>query len=789
MRRASGSNTGGFKTWALLLLATLAAGCGDAPGPQAADAKQTPAVQPATAVPALPLIPMPASTARGEGGFPVRADTPVIAAANDPAARQAAQQFARLLEESFGAAPRVSDAGDAGHAIAFITDPQLKASAEGYVLEVSSDGVRIRARGAAGLFYGGVSLWQLLSADGENQLPVTLPAVRIDDAPRFAWRGFMLDSARHLQSVGEIKRLLDQMARHKLNVFHWHLTDDQGWRLEIKRYPKLTQVGAWRVPAGKAGRDSVGKPVRYGGFYTQAQAREIVEYARQLHITVVPEIELPGHAQAAIASYPELGVTGKAPPVSPDWGVHTWLFNVEDPTFTFLENVLNEVMAVFPGQYIHIGGDEADKYQWQRSSQVQARRKALGLADDMQLQSWFIKRIEKFLVAHERRLIGWDEILEGGLPPEATVMSWRGTKGAVEAARQGHDVVLTPSDVTYLNRMQSEEVDEPPAHDYPTPLKAVYDFEPVPPELDAEQAKHVMGTQANLWTEHVRTEARVEHMAFPRLSALAEVAWSPKASRDWNGFLQRLAPQMRRFAHAGIRAADSAFAVRIEAQSQGDGAQVALANQAGFGELRYTTDGSEPTARSELYAQPLQLKLPATVSANAFLDGKPLARTRSQRIDAALLRSRDAEQLAPCRKQGYVLRVEDDEPLQGERAVVPVDIAGPCWLWKQAPLEGAASLRAEIVDLPYNFQFGGESAAAAPPNQASAPAALQVFGNTCEGRPLASAKVAQTDAATEQLDIALPSPMPTRDLCLKFSGDYRHTLWAIDRVELVPAAR
>ena len=789
MRRASGSNTGGIKTWALLLLATLAAGCGDAPGPQAADAKQTPAVQPAAAGPALPLIPMPVRTVRGEGGFPVRADTPVSAAANDPAARQAAQQFARLLEESFGAAPRVSDAGDAGHAIAFVTDPQLEASAEGYVLEVSSDGVRIRARDAAGLFYGGVSLWQLLSADGENQLPVTLPAVRIEDAPRFAWRGFMLDSARHLQSVGEIKRLLDQMARHKLNVFHWHLTDDQGWRLEIKRYPKLTQVGAWRVPAGKAGRDGAGKPVRYGGFYTQAQAREIVEYARQLHITVVPEIELPGHAQAAIASYPELGVTGKAPPVSPDWGVHTWLFNVEDPTFTFLENVLTEVMAVFPGQYIHIGGDEADKYQWQRSPQVQARRKALGLADDMQLQSWFIKRIEKFLVAHERRLIGWDEILEGGLPPEATVMSWRGTKGAVEAARQGHDVVLTPSDVTYLNRMQSEEVDEPPAHDYPTPLKAVYDFEPVPPELDAEQAKHVMGTQANLWTEHVRTEARVEHMAFPRLSALAEVAWSPKASRDWNGFLQRLAPQMRRFAHAGIRAADSAFAVRIEAQSQGDGAQVALANQAGFGELRYTTDGSEPTARSELYAQPLQLKLPATVSANAFLDGKPLARTRNQRIDAALLRSRDAEQLAPCRKQGYVLRVEDDEPLQGERAVVPVDIAGPCWLWKQAPLEGAASLRAEIVDLPYNFQFGGESAAATPPNQASAPAALQVFGNTCEGRPLASAKVAQTDAATEQLDIALPSPMPTRDLCLKFSGDYRHTLWAIDRVELVPAAR
>jgi hexosaminidase len=789
MRRASGSRTGGIKTWALLLLAALATSCSEAP-PPVADANPAPPAQSAATAPALPLIPMPASAVRGGGGFPVRADTPVIAAADDPAARQAAGQFARLLAESFGSAPVLSDAGDAANAIAFVTDPQLKTPAEGYVLEVSSDGVRIRARDAAGLFYGGVSLWQLLSADGQRQRPVTVPGVRIEDAPRFAWRGFMLDSARHLQSVEEIKRLLDQMARHKLNVFHWHLTDDQGWRLEIKRYPKLAEVGAWRAPAGKAGRDGAGKPLRYGGFYTQAQAREIVEYAAQLHITVVPEIELPGHAQAAIASYPELGVTGQTPPVSPDWGVHTWLFNVEDPTFAFLENVLTEVMAVFPGQYIHIGGDEADKYQWQHSPQVQARRKALGLADDMQLQSWFIKRIEKFLVAHDRRLIGWDEILEGGLPPEATVMSWRGTKGAVEAARQGHDVVLTPSDVTYLNRMQSEEADEPPAHDYPTPLKAVYDFEPVPPELNSEQAKHVLGTQANLWTEHVRTEARVEHMAFPRLSALAEVAWSPKGSRDWNGFLQRLAPQMRRFARAGIRAADSAFAVRIDAQPQDDGAKVALANQTGFGELRYTTDGTEPNARSARYAQPLQLKLPATLAANAFLDGKPLARTRSVRIDAALLRSRDAEQLPPCRKEGLVLRLEDDEPLQGERAVVPVDIGGPCWLWKQAPLEGMVSLRARVVDLPYNFQFGGESATAAPSDQTNAPAALQVFENTCEGKPLASAKVAQTEAATEQIDIALPSSLQaTRDLCLKFSGDHRQVLWAIDRVDLVPAAR
>ncbi len=736
----------------------------------------------------LPIIPLPASIEPGQGEFVVNASTQIVVATDDAAARQAAQQFVDMLRASTGTALAVRTGKAEDAAIVFATDAALDTGEEGYVLEIAPEGVRIAARTPTGLFYGGVSLWQLLTTD--DSLPATLPAARIQDQPRFAWRGFMLDSARHMQSVEEIKQLLDQMARHKLNVFHWHLTDDQGWRLEIKRYPKLTEVGAWRTPAGKAGEGANGKPVRYGGFYTQEQAREIVDYAAKLHIAVVPEIEMPGHAQAAIAAYPELGVTGKAPPVSPDWGVHTWLFNVEDSTFDFLQNVLTEVMDIFPGTYIHIGGDEADKYQWQHSPQVQDKRKALGLKDDMQLQSWFIKRIERFLVANDRRLIGWDEILEGGLPPEATVMSWRGTKGAVEAAKQGHDVVLTPSDVTYINRMQSEEADEPPGHDYPTPLKAIYGFEPVPPELTAAQTEHVLGTQANLWTEHVRTEERVEHMAFPRLSALAEVAWSPKASRDFDGFLQRLAPQMRRFEQAGIHAADSAFAVRIDAQPVGEGAAtVKLSNQTGFGEIRYTLDGTTPTAESTAYTQPLQVPLPNTLIANAFADGHALAKPRNYRIDASALRTRDAEKLATCRKQGLVLRLEDDEPLEGERAVVPVDIGGPCWLWKQASLDGIASLRSEVVDLPYNFQFGGESAAAAPSVASGEPVALQVFAGECEGAPLASATVAQTDAAVERVEIPLPQDSGARDLCLKFSGDHRRVLWAIDRIELLPAAQ
>jgi hexosaminidase len=730
-----------------------------------------------------PLIPAPAQATPGQGRFVVAADTPVVAAAADPAARAAAGQFIAMLRESTGVSLHQVDSAS-GPAIVFSSDAKLDTRAEGYALEVAADGIRIHARDGAGLFYGGVSLWQLLTT--VDTLPISVPAVRIADAPRFGWRGFMLDSARHIQSVDEIKRLLDQMARHKLNVFHWHLTDDQGWRLEIKRYPKLTEVGAWRIPAGKAGQGADGKPVRYGGFYTQAEAREIVEYARQRHITVVPEIEMPGHAQSAIAAYPEFGATGKAPPVSPDWGVNTWLYGVEDPTFKFLEEVLTEVMDIFPGQYIHIGGDEADKYQWRNSPSIQARRKALGLTDDMQLQSWFIKRIETFLVAHDRRLIGWDEILEGGLPPEATVMSWRGMEGAVEAARQGHDVVLSPSNVTYINRMQSDESDEPPGHDYTTTLRKVYDFEPVPPELDADQARHVLGTQANLWTEHVRTEPRVEHMAFPRLSALAEIAWSPKATRDWEGFLQRLAPQMRRFQRSGIRAADSAFAARIRARAEGERAQVTLLNQTGFGELRYTTDGSEPTAQSPRYQQALQVTLPTTVKANAFFQGKPLAAPRELRVDALALRTREAEYLDACRKDSYVLRLEDDEPREGERAVVPVDIGTPCWQWKQAPLDGVTTLRAEVLDLPYNFQFGGDSVGVEPPPVG--PVDLQVRVGGCEGKPVAEARVEVGADAVKRVDVALPSLRGAQDLCLKFTGDHRRVLWAIDRIQLLTAA-
>lgn len=747
----------------------------------------------ASAAANVPVIPLPAQVTPGNGSFSVEADTHVQVPPGDTHARRAADYFVSLFESSsrtrLQLVEAARDARSAKRAIAFTIDPKAPEGDEAYSLSVSPSGVQVSARSAPGLFYGGITLWQLLSADGGHALPVKLQALRIEDAPRFPWRGFMLDSARHLQSVGEIKKLIDQMAQAKLNVFHWHLTDDQGWRLEIKRYPRLTDVGAWRVPAGKAGRDADGEPVRYGGFYTQEQAREIVEYAAERHITVVPEIEMPGHAQAAIAAYPQYGVTGKAPVVSPDWGVNPYLYNTDDATFSFLEGVLSEVMDVFPGTYIHVGGDEAVKTQWTASPKVQEQRRALGLADEHELQSWFIKRIERFIVSKGRKLIGWDEILEGGLPPEATVMSWRGIKGAVEAAKQGHDVVLSPSNLVYFNRMQSAAADEPPSHDYPTPLKAVYDFEPVPAELTGEESKHVLGTQANLWTEHVRTEPRVEHMTFPRLAALSEIAWSPREARDWNGFLQRLAPQMQRYRIAGIAAADSAFAVRFDLAPEGEGAKVALRNQTGFGELHYTLDGSDPAPASPRYERPLAVPLATTVRANAFFEGRPLAAPRSQQVSAMALATVDAEQLQTCSKDGLVLRLEDDEPIGDQRAVVPVDIGNPCWIWKDVDLSGVTSLRVQAIDLPFNFQFGADPVPGELRKQATREGELEVALDSCDGKRAGKAALgsAQRENGVVVLDVPVGKITGRHDLCLRFTRDRHDPLWAIDRIQLQPA--
>ena len=492
----------------------------------------------------LALIPMPATLERSPGYFELRRGTPLIVRSGNAQALGAANHFKQLVADVH---LDLRNEGSGDDAIVFELDPNLLVrgddNGDGYELSVSPQRVLLIARTSRGLFYGGITLWQLISGASENA-PRRIPALAISDHSRFAWRGLLLDSARHFQSVEFIKRFIDQMAQHKLNVLHWHLTDDQGWRIQIRKYPKLTEVGAWRTPPG-------GGPA-YGGFYTQDEIRDIVRYAAERYVTIVPEIEMPGHAQAAIAAYPQFGVTGNSPGVSHDWGVNTYLFNVDESTFVFLQDVLDEVMELFPSPYIHVGGDEAAKDQWQASTLVQQRVRELGLKDETALQGWFTARIGRYLATHGRKLIGWDEILEGGVPPDATVMSWRGVQGAIDAAKQGHAVIMAPSPVMYFDHLQQSGHDEPPGRPDVVSLQDVYRFEPVPKELDAAQAAHVLGAEAALWSEYLTDEQRVEHAAFPRSAALAEALWSPPMQRDWDSFQARLPTQLARYARAGV---------------------------------------------------------------------------------------------------------------------------------------------------------------------------------------------------------------------------------------------
>jgi hexosaminidase len=441
---------------------------------------------------------------------------------------------------------------------------------EGYLLEISSTSARIAASTEAGVFYAFQTLRQLLPAGpllpAQPGLPAEpgsgaarLPAVAIHDAPRFPYRGLHLDVGRHFFDVDVVKRYVDLMARFKFNRFHWHLTEDQGWRVEIDAYPKLTEIGAWRAESPTHGRhdaDDVMDGVPHGGWYTKEQMREVVAYAAERFVTVIPEIELPGHATAAIAAYPELGCTGEPLQVTTTWGILDTIFCPSEQTFAFLEAVLDEVIEIFPSEWIHIGGDEVPKKQWEESALAQQVIAREGLADEAELQSWFIRRIERHLSARGRRLVGWDEILEGGLAPNAIVMSWRGTEGGIAAARQGHEVIMTPVEHAYFDFYQADPANEPPGANWSgttLPLEKVYAFDPVPAELTPEQARFVIGAQGNLWTEHVTTRDEIDYMAYPRALAMAEVAWSPQQARSWEGFAARLPAVLRHLDALGVR--------------------------------------------------------------------------------------------------------------------------------------------------------------------------------------------------------------------------------------------
>ena len=498
-----------------------------------------------------PLIPIPAKVASRAGTFSLTAQTQIEAS-------DALRQHAELLRDALHPAtgfplPIVARASGPRITLA-LDDGVARLGEEAYRLTAAADAVVITAARPGGVTHGIQTLRQLLppaifrravASDGRWDIP----GVEIEDAPRFSWRGSHLDVGRHFMPKATVLKHIDLLALHKLNVFHWHLTEDQGWRIEIKRYPKLTEIGAWRkdsmippLTRDPALRKFSGQP--HGGFYTQDDVREVVRYAMDRGVTVVPEIEMPGHALAAIAAYPELGNTDTKHEVQTYWGISPHVFGVGDNVLTFLENVLEEILALFPSKFIHVGGDECPKVEWKESAAAQARMKKLGLKDEDELQSWFIAHFDKWLAARGRRLIGWDEILEGGLAPGAAVMSWRGEKGGVAAAKAGHDVVMAPEKPTYFDYDNSEN-ESLPIRRLNT-LAEVYAYEPIPKELSAAEAEHVLGGQGQLWTEYMPDLQRMEYMAWPRMTALAEVLWSPRETRDEADFKRRLATHLER---------------------------------------------------------------------------------------------------------------------------------------------------------------------------------------------------------------------------------------------------
>ncbi|HRW96058.1 MAG TPA: family 20 glycosylhydrolase [Bacteroidales bacterium] len=512
---------------------------------------------------------------------------------------------------------------------------------EGYRLSISRKGIEVKANSSAGIRYGLETIGQMMT-DGKK---IFVPCAEIVDFPRFSYRGMHLDVSRHFMPIETIYKMIDLLVMHKMNVFHWHLVDDQGWRLEIKKYPRLTEVGAWRdlmpdIHWNDRPFTTDRSKANYGGFYTREEVKRIVAYAAERNVTIIPEIEMPAHVMSALAAYPELSCTGQNPGI-PSGGVwpitHIYCAGKEE-TFHFLENVLTEVMEMFPSTYIHIGGDEADKTNWKTCPYCRKRIETEGLKNEEELQSYFISRIERFLNAHGRKIIGWDEILEGGLAPNATVMSWRGEKGGIEAVKMGHHVVMTPGSHCYFDHYQGNPATEPEANGGYTTLKMVYGYEPVPVELTVEEGQLVLGAQANVWTEFIADSNHLEYMILPRLSALAEVLWSPKEIRDWGFFSRRMVRQYQRYEEQGLNYALSAYQVTSHpsVDFSTKSMNFELSSEAFEPMIRYTLDGSIPTSGSPVYTGPITIKEPSILKAVVFKDGISTKQVYSELFDIHL---------------------------------------------------------------------------------------------------------------------------------------------------------
>lgn len=508
---------------------------------------------------------------------------------------------------------------------------------EGYLLSVRPERIVVNAPAAHGAFYGIHSILQLITPKAESlsKAGISVPAVDISDKPRFGWRGLMLDAGRYFYSVDFIKKYIDYIAMHKMNTFHWHLTEDHGWRIEIKSHPKLTEISSKREGTQYARAPHQINHNPHWGYYTQDDIREVIAYAQERYVNVVPEIELPGHSLSALVAYPQLSCTGGPFKIPVQWGIQKDIYCAgNEETFKFLEDVLTEVAALFPSPIIHIGGDEAPKDRWKACPKCQARIKVEGLKDEHELQSYFIQRIEKFLQTKNKRIIGWDEILEGGLAPNATVMSWRGTEGGIAAAKQHHDVIMTPNNFMYLDYYQGEPYLEPPAIGGFLPLEKVYSYEPIPKELTAKEAQFIKGVQGNVWCEYIHSSDKVEYMAFPRAAAVAEVGWTQPQLKNWENFTKRMETQYQRYADMNMNYSTSAYNVyhTVNIDSAGNKASVTLNTNSYQPEIRYTIDGSDPTPQSPVYSKEFEIKMPATVKAATFKNGKRISEISARSV-------------------------------------------------------------------------------------------------------------------------------------------------------------
>ena len=607
--------------------------------------------------PALHIIPQPVDLQPMTGAYVLTKQASV--AYNKPEARPVADMLVQKLNVPTGLGLTTKTGQSGAIRLILLDQANSLIGQEGYLLEVTPKGIVISANQPAGLFYGMQTLLQLLPKEIESKTVAkatwTVPAVKITDYPRFGWRGMMLDVSRHFFSKADVKTFIDQLARLKYNTFHWHLTDDNGWRLEIKSLPKLTSVGAWRVPrAGHFGdRDDPkpGEAATYGGFYTHEDVREIVRYAQERNVTIVPEVDVPGHSMAALAAYPELSTTknpqtyvNPGTPFSEWYGNGTFKMKVEntlnpadEAVYVFLDKVFTEVADLFPNPYIHVGGDEAYKGYWAADPGCQALMKKLNIRHVEDLQGYFMGRVEKILQAKGKKLLGWDEILEGGISPGATVMSWRGVKGGIEAAHLGHDVVMTPTTFAYLDYTQGDPTIDPPIYASLRVSKS-YSFEPVPDGVDA---KYILGGQGNLWTEQIPNLHYLEYMTYPRAWALADVYWSPKSSKNWDYFSQRMETHFGRADAAQINYSKAAYDAIVQTSLKDGKLTVDMASEMPGVQIFYTIDDTMPDQYATKYTQPVTLPDgPITLRVITYRDNKSIGHLITLKRDQLERRSR-----------------------------------------------------------------------------------------------------------------------------------------------------